>query len=46
MLRIFLICVLSLTTLSACETAKGVGRDLQKVGNTVSNTAQDVQQAF
>ncbi|ABF64726.1 Entericidin EcnAB [Ruegeria sp. TM1040] len=32
--------------LAACETTKGAGRDLQKAGQAISNTAQNVQNAI
>ncbi|MGD9863327.1 MAG: entericidin A/B family lipoprotein [Pseudodonghicola sp.] len=35
---------LTLLTLTACETAKGAGRDLNKAGTAIENAAQDVQQ--
>ncbi len=38
--------ILALTALSACETAKGAGRDLQRAGGAIANTAEDVQKAF
>jgi len=34
---------LVLLALAGCETAKGAGRDLKKVGNAVETVAQDVQ---
>lgn len=37
---------LTLIALTACETAKGAGRDIEKAGNAIENTARDVQQAF
>ena len=37
---------LVLLGLTACETAKGAGRDLEKAGNTITKTAQDVQKSF
>ncbi len=37
---------LTLLSLTACETAKGVGRDIEKAGDAISNTASDVQQAI
>ncbi|MBK0328518.1 entericidin A/B family lipoprotein [Rhodobacteraceae bacterium F11138] len=45
MIRIILV-GLALLTLGACETAKGAGQDIQKAGNAISNTAQDVQNAL
>ena len=32
--------------LAACETTKGAGRDLQKAGEAISGTAQNVQNAL
>ncbi|MEX0318586.1 MAG: entericidin A/B family lipoprotein [Ruegeria sp.] len=43
MIRAFLI-GLSLITLSACETAKGAGRDIQKAGDAIEGAASDIQQ--
>ncbi|MBJ6371015.1 entericidin A/B family lipoprotein [Sedimentitalea arenosa] len=34
---------LALVALTACETAKGAGRDIQKAGDTITDTAEDVQ---
>ncbi|SFU20175.1 entericidin A/B family lipoprotein [Sedimentitalea nanhaiensis] len=45
MIRVFVI-GFALLTLSACETTKGAGRDIQKAGNAISSTAQDVQNAL
>ena len=42
MSRIFMILLL-VTGLAACETAKGVGRDLEKAGTTVTGAAKSVQ---
>ena len=33
----------ALLTLTACETAKGAGRDLQKAGDAITETADKVQ---
>jgi entericidin B len=41
-----LILCLALFALSACETAKGAGRDLQKAGDAITDTATDVQKAL
>ncbi len=41
-----LILGLALLALTACETAKGAGRDIQKAGRVISNTADDVQKAL
>ncbi|WP_170770051.1 entericidin A/B family lipoprotein [Ruegeria lacuscaerulensis] len=35
---------LTLLALTACETAKGVGRDIEKAGDAITNTASDVQE--
>jgi len=32
--------------LAACETTKGAGRDLQKAGQAISDTARNVQDAL
>ncbi|NIZ14410.1 entericidin A/B family lipoprotein [Phaeobacter sp. HF9A] len=37
---------LMLLSLAACETTKGAGRDLQKAGDAISHTAQNVQNAL
>lgn len=37
---------LALLALTACETAKGAGRDIQKAGGAISDTADDVQKAL
>lgn len=42
MTRTFLI-GLALLALTACETAKGAGRDIQKAGDAITDTADDVQ---
>ena len=41
-----LIIGLALLALTACETAKGVGRDVQKAGGAIANTAEDIQKAL
>ena len=38
-----LIPVVALTLLSACETVKGVGRDVQKTGGAITDTSRQVQ---
>ncbi len=38
--------LLTLIALTACETTKGAGRDLQKAGQALSGAAQDVQNAL
>ncbi len=35
---------LALFTLTACETAKGAGKDIEKAGDAIQNAATDVQQ--
>ena len=35
--------VLSMSFLSSCNTTRGFGRDVQKVGNRIEATAYDVQ---
>lgn len=37
---------MALMALTACETAKGVGKDIGKAGDAISNTATDVQEAL
>ncbi|MCG7622942.1 MULTISPECIES: entericidin A/B family lipoprotein [unclassified Epibacterium] len=37
---------LLILSLAACETTKGAGRDLQKAGQAISNTARNVQDAL
>jgi entericidin B len=37
---------LALLALAACETTKGAGKDIQKVGDAISDAATDVQQSF
>ncbi|WP_425043487.1 entericidin A/B family lipoprotein [Primorskyibacter sp. S87] len=37
---------LTLTTLAACETAKGAGRDISKAGDTIEDVARDIQRKF
>jgi len=34
---------LALMALTACETAKGAGRDINKAGTAIENVAEDVQ---
>lgn len=45
MTRAFIIS-LALLTLAACETTKGAGKDIEKVGGAITDAAQDVQQSF
>ena len=35
-------CLLLLALLGACNTVQGVGQDIQKGGQVISNTARDV----
>lgn len=41
-----MILTVALLALSACETAKGAGRDIGKAGDAISNSAQSVQNSF
>lgn len=41
-----LITFLALLALTACETTKGAGRDIQKTGDAITGTAQDVQSSL
>ena len=34
--------VIAMIGLTACETAKGVGRDIQNAGEAVTETAEDI----
>ena len=45
-MRKFLIPLLALVALSACETVKGAGRDLQSAGAVVSREAAEAQSQF
>lgn len=45
MIRALTLC-LALFGLTACETAKGVGRDVEKAGDAITGTASDVQEAL
>ncbi|MGR3614612.1 MAG: entericidin A/B family lipoprotein [Paracoccaceae bacterium] len=45
MIRAFLI-GLTIFTLSACETTKGAGRDIQSAGDAITGAATDVQEAL
>jgi predicted small secreted protein len=38
-----LLALLALPSLSACNTARGMGEDVQAAGRAVSGTAQDVE---
>jgi predicted small secreted protein len=44
-MRILLI-TLALLGLTACETTKGAGKDIQKAGQAISGAAQDVQDSL
>lgn len=35
--------ILTISFLSSCNTTRGLGRDVQKVGNTIERTAYKVQ---
>lgn len=41
-----LLSILVLVTLTACETTKGAGRDIQKAGGVITGTAQNVQKSL
>lgn len=41
-----LILGLAILALAACETTKGAGRDIQKAGDAITGTAEDVQAAL
>ncbi|MEM6659171.1 MAG: entericidin A/B family lipoprotein [Pseudomonadota bacterium] len=43
MIRAILIC-LSLFALTACETAKGAGKDIENAGDAIQNAATDAQE--
>ncbi|WP_083445217.1 entericidin A/B family lipoprotein [Ruegeria sp. 6PALISEP08] len=43
MIRVILI-GLSLFAISACETAKGAGKDIEKAGDAIQGAATDVQE--
>ncbi len=43
MTRVILI-GLALFALSACETAKGAGKDIEKAGDAIQDAATDVQE--
>lgn len=36
---VFGLAILTLSSLSSCNTTRGFGRDVQKVGNTIERTA-------
>ena len=42
---LLLLALFSMGTLSACNTMKGVGQDVQKVGEKVEDKAQDCKDA-
>lgn len=37
---------LSLLALTACETAKGAGKDIEKAGGAIQGAATDVQESL
>jgi len=37
---------LSLLALTACETAKGAGKDIEKAGDAIQEAASDVQESL
>lgn len=43
-LLIGLLALLSLPSLSACNTARGMGEDVQALGRAMSGTAEDVEE--
>lgn len=43
MKRLTLLPLLALMALSACETMQGAGRDLETVGEAITEESQDVQ---
>jgi predicted small secreted protein len=43
-LLIGLLALLSLPSLSACNTARGMGEDVQAVGKAMSGTAEEVEE--
>ncbi|MCO4841231.1 MAG: hypothetical protein KC447_14195 [Rhodobacteraceae bacterium] len=45
MTRIASLCIV-LLALTACETAKGAGRDIGKAGDAIADGAQDVQDSL
>ena len=45
MIRVNLLCF-ALIALTACETAKGAGRDIEKAGDAIADTAQNVQNSL
>ena len=45
MIRVSLLCF-ALIALTACETAKGAGRDIEKAGDAIADTAQNVQNSL
>ncbi|MBI6630154.1 entericidin A/B family lipoprotein [Pontibaca salina] len=44
-MRILFTCI-ALLTLTACETTKGAGRDIQKAGDAITGAAQNVQNSL
>lgn len=45
MIRALFLCF-ALFGVTACETAKGVGRDVESAGDAITGTATDVQKAL
>ncbi len=43
MTRTFALILLAATTLAACNTVQGAGKDISSAGHAVSDTAQDTQ---
>lgn len=41
--KLALVALVSMTGLAACETVEGVGRDIEKGGQAITDTAEDVQ---
>jgi len=41
LMALVLLAMFSVGTLSACNTVKGVGKDVEKVGDKVQDTAED-----
>lgn len=41
-----LLITLALLGLTACETAKGAGKDIEKAGQAISGAAKDVQESL
>ncbi|SPH17120.1 hypothetical protein DEA8626_00635 [Defluviimonas aquaemixtae] len=39
----FILALITIFSLAACETVKGAGRDLQSAGSAITDEAEDVQ---